>query len=248
MLVALRYPAYFGMLIVLVAALTTESVAADAKTDPPSAKSQPAPDWRALFQMHYTQRAQEFREQNQIFQNVVFVGDSITEGFDVTKYFPNHRILNRGIGADVIGNELPADDKRGVLKRMDESFFDCSARDAFLLIGINDLGDSHTPETMEAGYRDILDRVKKQAPRLKVHVQSLLPTRGNFAKHNTNVNDFNERLQKLSKEFGYDYVDLHSLMTDDKGELKQELTADGLHINAEGYKIWKLQIDRVMAW
>jgi lysophospholipase L1-like esterase len=244
MLVALRYRAHFGTLVVIGAVLATASIAADS----PSKKSEPAPDWRALFQMHYTQRVQEFREQNQIFQNVVFVGDSITEGFDVQKYFPNHRILNRGIGADVIGNALPDDDKRGVLKRMDESFFDCSAHDIFLLIGINDLGDSHTPETMETGYRDILDRVKKQAPRLKVHVQSLLPTRGNYAKHNANVNDFNERLRKLSKEFGYDYIDLHSLMTDDKGELKQELTADGLHINAEGYKIWKSQIDRVMGW
>ena len=39
---------------------------------------------------------------------------------------------------------------------------------------------------------------------------------------------------KLAKEFDYDYIDLHSLMTDEKGELKKELTADGLHINARG--------------
>ncbi len=211
-------------------------------------KPAPAPDWRAMFQLHYGIRVQNFREQNQIFQNVVLVGDSITEGFDVAKWFPGRRVLNRGIGADIIGNALPADDKRGVLKRMDESFFDCSARDAFLLIGINDLGDGHTPEVMEAGYREILQRVKKQAPMLRVHVQSVLPTRGNHAKHNANVNDFNQRLQKLAKEFGYDYIDLHSLMADDQGELKKELTADGLHINAEGYNIWKAQIERELGW
>ena len=198
--------------------------------------------------MHYTQRTQEFREQNQIFQNVVLVGDSITEGFDVTKYLPGRRVINRGIGADVIGNDLKPDDKRGVLKRLDESFFNLPATDAFLLIGINDLGDSHTPDQLEAGYREILEKVKQGAPRLKVHVQSLLPTRGNFAKHNANVNDFNERLQKLAKEFGYDYIDLHSLLADDKGELKQELTTDGLHINADGYKIWKAEIEKKMGW
>src|SRR3954453_17304471 len=136
--------------------------------DPPETKPAPAPDWRAIFQMHYTQRVQEFREQNQIFKNVVLVGDSITEGFDIQKWFPNHRILNRGIGADVIGNDLKPDDKRGVLKRLDESFFNVAARDAFLLIGINDLGDNHTPDQLEAGYRDILEKVKKQAPLLKV--------------------------------------------------------------------------------
>jgi lysophospholipase L1-like esterase len=148
----------------------------------------------------------------------------------------------------VIGNDLKPDDKRGVLKRLDESFFNVPATDAFLLIGINDLGDNHSPETMEAGYRDILEQVKKQEPRLKVHVQSLMPTRGIYAKHNANVIDFNERLKKLAQEFGYDYIDLHSLLKDDKGELKEELTADGLHINDAGYKIWKAEIDKKMGW
>jgi lysophospholipase L1-like esterase len=210
--------------------------------------SKPAPDWRALFQIHYTQRVQNFREQNRVFQNVVLVGDSITEGFDVAKWFPGRRMLNRGIGADVIGNALKPDDKRGVLKRMDESLFDCAARDAFLLIGINDLGDSHSPEQIEAGYREILKQVKQKAPLLKVHIQSVLPTRGNHAKHNANILDVNKRLQALAREFEYDYIDLHSQMTDDKGELKKEFTADGLHINDEGYKVWKAQVDRTMGW
>ena len=219
-----------------------------ATADEPAKPGAPAPDWRAMFQMHYGVRVQNFREQNQIFQNVVLVGDSITEGFDVAKWFPGRRVMNRGIGADVIGNQLPADDKRGVLKRLDESFFDCSARDAFLLIGINDLGDNHTPEVMEAGYREILDAVKKKAPTIRVHVQSVMPTRGNFAKHNANVNEFNGRLQKLAKEFGYDYIDLHSKMADEKGELKAEYTADGLHLKPEGYQVWKAEIERVMGW
>jgi lysophospholipase L1-like esterase len=214
----------------------------------PAKKPAPAPDLRNFFQMHYANRVNSFRDQNKIFQNVVLVGDSITEGFDVVKLFPNRRVLNRGIGADVIGNALPPGDKRGVLKRMDESFFNCSARDAFLLIGINDVGDSRTPEVMEAGYREILEKVKKNAPLLRVHVQSVLPTRGNHAKRNAAVNDFNQRLQKLAKEFDYDYIDLHSQMKDDQGELKAEFTADGLHLNAEGYKVWKAQIDKTMGW
>src|SRR5690348_6601129 len=88
--------------------------------DPAEKKAAPAPDWRALFQLHYATRVQEFRQQNLQFQNVILLGDSITEGFDIAKYFPDRRVLNRGIGADVIGNALPADDKRGVLKRLDE--------------------------------------------------------------------------------------------------------------------------------
>jgi len=220
----------------------------------PSATPTPAPvkpaqvDLGALFKMHYTNRVRSFQEQNLVYQNVVLLGDSITEGFDVVKLFPRRRVLNRGIGADVIGNALADDDNRGVLKRLDESVFDCSPTDVFLLIGINDLGSGRTPEVMETGYRQLLQQIKSQAPRVKVHVQSLLPCRGNYAKHNANVVDFNDRLRKLADEFGYPFVDLHALTVDDVGELKAEFTNDGLHLNAAGYQPWKAEIERLMRW
>jgi lysophospholipase L1-like esterase len=79
-------------------------------------------------------------------------------------------------------------------------------------------------------------------------VQAVLPTRGNHAKHNANVLDFNGRLQKLAKEFDYDYLDLHSLMADDRGELKAEFTNDGLHLNEAAYKVWLGEVERAMKW
>jgi lysophospholipase L1-like esterase len=192
------------------------------------AKASPPPvDLGALFKMHYTTRVRAFKEQNQQLQYVVLLGDSITEGFDVPTYFPGRRVLNRGIGADVIGNALPDDDPRGVLRRLDESVFDCAATDVFLLIGINDLGSGRTPEVMEQGYREILERINKQAPAIRVHVQSVLPTRDKHAKHNANVLDFNQRLKKLAGEFEYEYLDIHSLMADDKGELRRSSPATG---------------------
>jgi lysophospholipase L1-like esterase len=217
---------------------------------PKPAETKPAPpvDLGALFRMHWTNRTNAFRMQNEQLQFVVLLGDSITEGFEVAKYFPGRRVLNRGIGADVIGNDLPAEDNRGVLKRLDESVFNCSATDVFLLIGINDLGAGHTPETMEQGYSDILKRIKTETPRVRVHVQSVLPTRDNYTKHNANVVDFNGRLKKLAEEFGYDYLDLHALMVDDEGELKAEFTSDGLHLNETAYRLWQGEVERVMKW
>jgi lysophospholipase L1-like esterase len=211
-------------------------------------EAKPPVDLGALFKMHYTNRVRAFKEQNEQLRYVVLVGDSITEGFETEKYFPGRRVLNRGIGADVIGNGLPEDDRRGVLRRMNESIFDCAPTDVFLLIGINDLGSGRKPDVMEAGYREILEQVKTKAPAVRVHVQSVLPTRDNYAKHNANVNDFNRRLEKLAKEFGCDYIDLHKLFADEQGELKAEFTADGLHLKPEAYKLWKAEIERVMGW
>ena len=45
-------------------------------------------DWNALFKIHYENRVRSFREQNLVFQNVVLLGDSITEAFEVTRLLP----------------------------------------------------------------------------------------------------------------------------------------------------------------
>lgn len=213
-----------------------------------NAPVKPQQDVAAMFKMHWENRVRSFKEQNLPWQNVVLLGDSITEGFDVTKYFPGRRVLNRGIGADVIGNDMAPDDHRGLLQRLDNSVFDCAPTDVFILIGINDLGAGRTVDTMEAGYRDLLKRIRAKRPDLRIHVQSVLPTRGNFAKHNANVLDFNQRLQKLATEFNGSFIDLHALMRDEKGELKSEFTRDGLHLTEPGYRVWREEILKVMKW
>lgn len=227
--------------------LKSASDRADAKSQEPTSKSD-EPDWGALFKMHYQNRVKMFQEQNQVFRNVVLIGDSITEGFDVATYFPGRRILNRGIGADVIGNALPADDPRGLLNRLDSSLFNCAATDAFVMIGINDLNSGRTPETMEKGYRELFQQIKAGAPRVRIHVQSILPTRGAHAARNPDVLDANKRLKQLAVEFDYDYMDLHSLMVDTNGELKAEYTNDGLHLTPPAYKVWKANILPVLGW
>ena len=75
-----------------------------------------------------------------------------------------------------------------------------------------------------------------------------MPTRGKYAKHNAPVLDFNERLRKLAAEFGYDYIDLHKLMTDENGELKAEFTPEGLHLSEAAYVVWRAEVLKVMKW
>lgn len=208
----------------------------------------PPPDWGAIFKMHWQNRVRAFQEQNLVFQNVVLLGDSITEGFDVAKHFPGRRVLNRGIGADVIGNNMPPDDPRGVLQRLDNSVYNCAATDVFILIGINDLNSGKTVDSMEEGYRTLLQRLRKHSPELRVHVQAVLPTRGNHDKQNAPVRDFNARLKRLAQEYKCTYIDLHSLMADGEGKLKAEFTNDGLHLTEAAYALWRGRILETMSW
>lgn len=95
----MRTPVSWILLGTVVALLSADPSLAGEK------KEQPAPDLGALFRIHYDTRVRAFREQNQVFRNVVLVGDSITEGFEVPKYFPGRRVLNRGIGG--MSSETP---------------------------------------------------------------------------------------------------------------------------------------------
>jgi lysophospholipase L1-like esterase len=241
----------FAVLFVLLNFWVPDLANAQATNASPSNVVAPAAkknDMAAFFQMHWTDRVHAFNEQNLAWRNVVLLGDSITEGFDVAKYFPGRRVLNRGIGADVIGNGLPADDTRGVLRRLDSSVYDCAATDVFILIGINDLGNGHNVDEMAQGYREMVQNIRTNAPTVRIHIQSVLPTRGNFAHHNPNIIAFNERLQKLAAEFGCDYLNLHDLMTDEHGELKAEFTREGLHLTAPAYVVWQAEIIKAMGW
>src|SRR3954465_549572 len=87
--------------------LTLSLHAAEAPKPDLKPDAKPATDWNAIFKVHYQNRAKAFKDQNLAFNNVVLLGDSIPEGFDVAKYFPGRRVLNRGIGADSIGNNMP---------------------------------------------------------------------------------------------------------------------------------------------
>ena len=225
----------------------TETTDTTSKTAP-TPKPTPVPEINNLFQVHYEARVRSFSEQNQVHKNVVLLGDSITEGFTLKDYLPGRRVINRGIGGDIIGNDAAPGDKRGLLNRLNESVFDCAPTHLFILIGINDIGQGHTPEQVEKGYRELLIKIRERMPQLKIYVQSLLPTRDRFDKHNPAILDANERLKKVASEFNCEYLDLHTAMADDEGKLKADWTNDGLHIKEPAYKAWAEIVEEHAGW
>jgi lysophospholipase L1-like esterase len=101
---------------------------------------------------------------------------------------------------------------------------------------------------MTEGYRELLKRIREKRPDLPVYVQSLLPTRGAYANKNPTVVEFNQRLKSLAAEFKCTYLDLHPLLCDEKGELKESFTVDGLHLTDPAYLIWREQILKALNW
>jgi len=235
----------FAIKTLIIVLLLTTSVTVWAQEKEAEKKEEEPINWLGIFVMHYHNRVGQFRQENPTLppdrRNIVFVGDSITEGFALPGYFPGLPVLNRGIGADGIG----FDNDRGILHRMNESIFDCSPSAVFLLIGVNDLPqDPKTPEACIAGYRQIVEEILAKKPDTAVILQTLLPVGLKYFWHekvNPRISEFNDLIRALAQEKGLDVLDLHALYRDEKGFLPESVSNDGLHLKPEGYRTWAEQ-------
>ena len=176
---------------------------------------------------HYLQRADLYRHTKIEKGDIVFLGDSITDGGCWDELFPDLKIKNRGINAD---------DTVGVLDRVDDYLMGEPAA-LFILIGTNDLNFwayRHDNEIL-ANYREILARCQRITPSTKVFVESILPRGKRYAKH---IKALNIQLEKLANEFGYTFINLFPHFADENGALKKEFNNDHLHLMASGYEVW----------
>lgn len=165
---------------------------------------------------------------------IVFLGNSITDGAEWFELLGNKKCINRGISADIT---------EGILFRLD-AITKLQPAKIFIMIGVNDLSRNMTHEEVAANYRKILERIRSESPRTRVYVQSVLPVNPatGMAKNHTNktpeIMELNGRLKTLAAEFGYTYVDLFSLMADPDNHLPRSYSVDGLHLSYKAYKVW----------
>jgi len=178
-------------------------------------------------QNHYAQRADFFRRYPVNEGDIVFLGDSITDGGCWEELFPGVPLKNRGINADNI---------QGVIKRVDDILC-CGPLAIFLLIGTNDLPWFTYKNNAEIlrHYNQILDRCHELSPDTHVFVQSILPRSKSFARR---INTLNTQLELLAKQHGYTFINLYPAFADENGCLQNQLTNDHLHLMAEGYTRW----------
>lgn len=176
---------------------------------------------------HYGQRSDFFKQYPVREGDIVFLGDSITDGGAWEELFPGVPLKNRGINADTT---------TGVLNRLDDILC-CKPLAIFLLIGTNDLPwfEYRSDKAILKTYSEILDRCRTLAPQTRVYVQSLLPRRKNYSMRIVNLN---AQLKQLAGQFNFEYIDLYPSFADPSGQLRSELTNDHLHLMAGGYALW----------
>ena len=176
---------------------------------------------------HYQQRADFFHHYPLNKDDIVFLGDSITDGGCWDELFPGLPVKNRGINGDTT---------IGVLNRI-EDILNYKPAAIFLLIGTNDLPwfEYRHDEDILKTYGQILERCKEISPETKVFVQSILPRAKSFAKR---IRELNIHLEILAEEFQCTYIDLYTHFAGANGELNLLYTNDNLHLMSIGYACW----------
>lgn len=161
---------------------------------------------------------------------IIFLGNSITDGCDWNELFGNSKIINRGIGGDVI---------EGVIERLD-NVVNFNPKKIFLMIGINDLERKDSITKILTNYERLITLIKEKSPRTKIYIQSILPT---DYMNNNDIISINKGLFILAEKHELIYVNLFDLLKTDKNELDTVYTHDGVHLNGKGYLLWKKAIE-----
>ncbi|ATA75353.1 sialate O-acetylesterase [Capnocytophaga canis] len=183
----------------------------------------------------YEQRSDLFEKLPVTSEDIVFIGNSITNGGEWSELFPEKKVKNRGISADTT---------EGVYERLD---YIVKAKPAkiFLMIGVNDIARGFEVKTIVDNMKKIVQKIQQESPTTKIHIQSLLPVNPDFGTFKNHmrpevIKHINQRYKLIAEEYGAMYIDLYPYFVE-KGtdKLAAKYTNDGLHLMAEGYFQWR---------
>ncbi len=160
---------------------------------------------------------------------IIFLGDSITEGFPTEQLLKEFSIVNKGISGD---------STESVLDRLNRDVIALKPSAVFLLVGINDLKSTKSNNTILVNYERIVIRITKSVPGVKLFVESILPTRNLEERPLERIQLLNVEIHKLAMKYGAKFLDVYPLFVNAKGELAEEFSDDGLHLTLPGYTTW----------
>ena len=107
-----------------------------------------------------------------------------------------------------------------------------------IMAGINDLKNGASDFQVLDNFQRMLNYLHQQHPQAEIVVYSILPTRwNNLPSHR--IRHLNRTLGHLARYQGARFVDLQPSFADGQGQLRRELTTDGLHLTIAGYDLWR---------
>ncbi|GAA4827079.1 GDSL-type esterase/lipase family protein [Algivirga pacifica] len=163
---------------------------------------------------------------------LLLLGDSITEAFDTDKLLPHWEVNNQGVWGDSTYE---------CLSHITEEWFSGQPYDyVFICIGTNDLVRDRSDKMILDKVREIIQALYQYvSPKeSKVVLTTLFPTLNIADRTNERIDGYNQKLAQLAAEIGVDFYHLNSFFKSEDNALKEEFSADGLHLTETAYKHW----------
>jgi lysophospholipase L1-like esterase len=176
-------------------------------------------------------------------KRVVFMGDSITDGWKLDQYFAGLPYVNRGIS----GQTTPQ-----MLLRFRPDVIDLKPKVVVILAGTNDISGNTGPTTLATIEANLTSMVElAHANGINVVLSTVMPV-SDYNKNAAGVQiirtvqrppaqiaELNAWIKSFCATRKLVYLDYFTTMADDKGFLKVDIANDGLHPNAKGYELIK---------
>ena len=167
--------------------------------------------------------------------DIVFFGNSITNGCEWHELFGDSHIKNRGISSDVI---------QGLYDRC-EPMMKGQPRKVFVMAGVNDVSHNLSPDSIATAMEKLIVRMKELSPRTEIYLQSMLPINNDFRRYKAMLGkeqvivECNVRFKALAERLGVTWIDLYALFADADGKMPRRYTNDGLHLLGPAYIVWR---------
>jgi lysophospholipase L1-like esterase len=159
---------------------------------------------------------------------VVFLGDSITDGWDLSAYFRGHELVNRGISGQTTTQ---------MLGRFQQDVVSIHPKAVVVLAGTNDIARGISAKGIEDNLTMIGDLAKAHG--IKAVFATILPVSEQVAKARApdEIRQINRWLLDYCNREGFAYLDYYKALADALGRLPADLSDDGLHPNTRGYSV-----------
>lgn len=174
-------------------------------------------------------------------KSVVFLGDSITQGWgdDFGGSFPGVKLANRGISGDTT---------RGMLIRLHDDVLSLNPTCIVMLMGTNDLEEGAEPETIAGNVKLILAAIKKHDPKLPVILCQVFPSSATKKRPADKIKQINKLYGDAVKgDAQVTVLETWPMFADEKGDAKEPEFPDLLHPNKAGYDKWAKALRPLLA-
>ena len=176
---------------------------------------------------------------------LVFIGDSITEGWakdgkeEFARRYARYHPINLGFGGDRTEN---------ILWRVQHGEVDgIDPKVVVLMAGTNNTGSrQEDPSTTAAGLRRVIDELQQRLPNAKILLLGVFPRDAADSQSRRINGAINERIAKFADNRRVFFADIGSAFLDEAGTLSTDIMPDLLHPNARGYEIWGKAMDPIL--